>query len=54
MKTPNKDKAQRLLNQVNALAKGKRVVMTIENPDKNGPPFIRVMYDAKTPKGQVL
>ena len=54
MKTPNKDKAQRMLNQVNALAKGKRVVMTLENPSKNGPPFIRVMYDAKTPKGQVL
>lgn len=54
MKTPNKDKAQRMLNQVNALAKGKRIVMTLENPDKSGPPFIRVMYDARTPKGQVL
>ena len=56
MKTPNKDKAQRMLNQVNALAKGKRIVMTLENPNKaeTNKPFIRVMYDAKTPKGQVL
>ena len=56
MKTPNKDKDQRMLNQVNALAKGKRIVVTMENPNKTetNKPFIRVMYDAKTPKGQVL
>lgn len=33
--TPNKDPGVRLLNQMAALAKGKDVVFTIENPNKN-------------------
>lgn len=35
IRTPNKDSGQRVLNQMNALAKGKDVVFTIENPNKN-------------------
>ena len=56
MKTPNRDQAQRLLNQVDALSKGKRIVMTFENPNKaeTNKPFIRVMYDSKAPKGVIL
>ena len=48
--------ADRANRQMNALRKGKRIVMTIDNPNKaeTNKPFIRVMYDAKTPKGQVL
>ena len=48
--------AETMNNKMNALAKGKRFVMTIANPNKaeTNKPFIRVMYDAKTPKGQVL
>ena len=54
--TRQRDQLTRPLNQMDALAKGKRIVMTIDNPNKaeTNKPFIRVMYDAKTPKGQVL
>ena len=43
MKTANRDPAQRLLNQMAALNKGKDVVFTIANPNKNetNKPFIR-------------
>lgn len=43
MKTPNRDPGQRLLNQMDALAKGKDVVFTIPNPNKNetNKPFIK-------------
>lgn len=33
--TKNRDPGQRLLNQLDALIKGKDVVMTIQNPNKN-------------------
>ena len=35
IKTRNKDSGQRLLNQMDALSKGKDVVFTMENPNKN-------------------
>lgn len=39
----NRDPGQRLLNQMDALAKGKDVVFTIPNPNKNetNRPFIK-------------
>lgn len=45
----------RLLNQQKALAKGKDIVMTIENPNKNqtNKPFICVKVAAKTYAKQV-
>lgn len=45
MKLPkNKDPLRRAVNQVRAFAKGKRVMVTIANPNKQetGKPFIRV------------
>lgn len=49
MSTKVKDPAQRLLNQVTALAKGKDVVYTIENPNKNetNKRFIKVRVSGK-------
>jgi len=35
IKTSNRDPGQRLLNQMTALEKGKNVVFTIANPNKN-------------------
>ena len=54
--TKNTDPAQRLVNQRAAQARGKRVVYTVANPNKEqtNKPFIRVMYDQKTPRGVVL
>ena len=54
--TKNTDPAQRLVNQRAAQARGKRVVYTVANPNKSetNKPFIRVMYDQKTPRGVVL
>ena len=54
--TRNTDPAQRLVNQRAAQARGKRVVYTVANPNKSetNKPFIRVMYDQKTPRGVVL
>jgi len=34
MKTPNRDPGQRILNQMKALDKGKDVVFTMPNPNK--------------------
>ena len=54
--TRNTDPAVRLINQRAAQARGKRVVYTVANPNKSetNKPFIRVMYDQKTPRGVVL
>ena len=54
--TKNTDPAVRLVNQRAAQARGKRVVYTVANPNKSktNKPFIRVMYDQKTPRGVVL
>lgn len=48
--------AEKMNNKMAALAKGKRVVMTIANPNKaeTNKPFIRVAYDFKNTKGTVL
>jgi len=48
--------AEKMNNKIRALRKGKRIVMTVANPNKaeTNKPFIRVMYDMKTPKGQVI
>ena len=48
--------AEKMNRKMKALRRGKRVVMTIANPNKaeTNKPFVRVMYDAKTPKGQVI
>ena len=35
MRTRRRDPAERVMNQMRALAKGKTIVMTIENPNKN-------------------
>lgn len=44
MRTRERNTADRTLNQAKAWAKGKRVMFTIENPNKNetNRPFIRV------------
>jgi hypothetical protein len=49
MKTPNRDPGQRMLNQMAALAKGKDVVFTMENPNKNetNKRFIKVKVSGK-------
>lgn len=49
MKTPNRDPGQRLMNQMKALSKGKDVVFTIPNPDKNDTsrPFIKQRVSGK-------
>ena len=54
--TKNTDPAQRLLNQRAAQANGKRVVYTVPNPNKNetSRPFVRMMFDAKTPRGMII
>ena len=41
--------AQKLLNKLNALGKGKRVMETIPNPDvtQTNKPFIRVQVERK-------
>ena len=47
--TKNRDPGQRLLNQMAALEKGKDVVFTIPNPNKNetNKPFIRQRVSGK-------
>lgn len=47
--TKNKDPGQRLLNQMKALEKGKDVVFTIANPNKNetNKPFIKVRVSGR-------
>lgn len=49
MKTANRDPGQRLLNQMKALDKGKDVVFTMENPNKNetNKRFIKVKVSGK-------
>ena len=49
MKTKNTDPGQRLLNQMNALNKGKDVVFTMANPNKNetNKPFIKVRVSGR-------
>ena len=49
MKTPNKDKAQKMLNKMDALYKGKDVVFTMENPNKEetNRQFIKVRVNGK-------
>lgn len=44
-----RDPAQKMLNKMKALEKGKDVVFTIENPNKNetNRPFIRMKIDGK-------
>ena len=48
--------ADKAANKMDAQQKGKRVVWTIANPNKSetNKPFIRVMYNAKNTKGEVL
>ena len=49
MKTPNRDPGQRILNQMKALDKGKDVVFTMANPNKNetNKPFIKVRVSGR-------
>lgn len=49
MKTPNRDPGIKMLNKMKALAKGKDVVMTIENPNKNetNKRFIKIKISGK-------
>lgn len=49
MSTKVNDPAQKLLNKVTALAKGKDVVYTIENPNKNetNKRFVKVRVSGK-------
>ena len=48
--------AEKMNNKIRALRKGKRVVMTIANPNKSetNKPFIRVAYDYKNTRGVVI
>lgn len=50
MRTPNRDPAQKILNKMKALDKGKDVVFTIENPNKNetNKRFIKVKVSGKS------
>ena len=56
MSTKENNTIKRALNQARALAKGKRIVVTVANPNKNDTsrPFVRMMYDAKSPKGVII
>lgn len=61
IKTAVRDPGQRLLNQIDAWSKGKNVVYTIENPNKNetNRKFIRVNArdmkgDARKQKGYMI
>lgn len=49
MRTRQRDPGRRLLNQLRALKKGKDVVYTIDNPNKEqkDKPFIRVRVSGK-------
>jgi len=50
MKTPNTDGGQRLLNQINALKKGKNVVWSLPNKSKDGAkvlPATRIAVNGK-------
>lgn len=49
MKTPNRDPAQKMLNKMAALKKGKSVYFTMENPNKEqtNKKFIRVKVDGR-------
>ena len=49
MSTKNRDPGQRLLNQMAALEKGKNVVFTMENPNKEetNRQFIKVKVDGR-------
>lgn len=49
MSTRNTDSAQRMLNKIEALRKGRDVVFTIENPNKNetNKRFIKVRVNGK-------
>ena len=48
--------AEKMNNKMRALRKGKRVVMTVANPNKaeTKKTFIRVAYDYKNTKGVVI
>ena len=48
--------AEKTNNKIRALRKGKRIVMTVANPNKaeTNKPFIRVAYDYKNTKGVVI
>ena len=48
--------AEKMNNKIRALRKGKRIVMTVANPNKaeTNKPFIRVAYDYKNTKGVVI
>ena len=50
------DPLARALNQQKALAKGKRIVVTVPNPNtaQTNKPFVRVAYDHKNIKGVVI
>ena len=50
------DPLARALNQQKALAKGKRIVVTVANPNtaQTNKPFIRIAYDHKNIKGTVI
>lgn len=52
----NVSPTEKMNRKMDALARGKRVVVTIANPNKNqtNKPFIRVAYDHKNVKGVVL
>ena len=49
MKTPNRDPAQKMLNKMAALKKGKSVYFTMENPNKEqtNKKFVRVKVDGR-------
>ena len=49
MSTKNRDPGQRLLNQMDALEKGKNVVFTVKNPNKEetNRQFIKVKVDGR-------
>ena len=49
IKTPNRDPAIRIINQMKALERGKDVVFTMENPNKNetNKRFIKVKVSGK-------
>lgn len=49
IKTPNRDPAQKMLNKMAALKKGKSVYFTMENPNKEqtNKKFVRVKVDGR-------
>jgi hypothetical protein len=47
---------EKMNRKMAAKEKGKRVVITVANPNaaETNKPFVRVMFDAKSPKGTIL